>query len=478
MGLTGCPTTDPALTEHVLTRAGYGPDAYSRSQIDGLGVAGYIEQQLYPEFIDDGALDALLAPLDALGLSLAELFDLYGNQPGELPPNDLRNQAIAEKILRAVYSRRQLEAVLTDFWYNHFNVDAGGGLARYYLIPYVRDTIRPHVLGRFEDLLLATARAPAMLDYLDNKVNYKEGYVLGGKVRGLNENYGRELLELHSVSVGAGYTQNDVREAARCLTGWSIDGTYATDGFRFRAAGHDQDPKQVMGLSFPAGGGEQEGVDLLSYLAHHPMTAEHVSRKLVTRFVSENPPQALVDAAADTFLATDGDLRAVVRVILNSPEFLDPANFRTKVKRPLVYTASMLRAMAPTIAPEDQAALLKKLAQKILEMGEPLYQFPAPIGFPDVSGFWVGGGTLINKFNTTHDVAAGNGKLTVDWGIAGGTPAQIAETLIARLFLGGVSADSRAELTAFAGSIPGATDEVRVAETASVALSLPEYLLH
>ncbi len=223
------------------------------------------------------------------------------------------NQDLSEaKLLRAVYSDRQLEEVLTDFWYNHFNVFLDKGADRYMVTSYERDVIRPHVLGHFKDLLLATAQSPAMLFYLDNWQSRGVDPKAGGRNRqGLNENYGRELMELHTLGVDGGYTQQDVTEVARCFTGWTIRQPNRGGGFEFNDKIHDKGEKHVLGVTIPAGGGMSDGLKVLDILAHRPSTAHFISKSLAIRFVSDNPPEELIQKMAATFEKTDGDLREV-----------------------------------------------------------------------------------------------------------------------------------------------------------------------
>ena len=249
------------------------------------------------------------------------------------------------KLLRAVYINRQLEEVLTDFWFNHFNVNLDKGADRYMVTTYERDVIRPHVLGHFKDLLLATAQSPAMLFYLDNWQSVGPDTRPNSKrtLQGLNENYGRELMELHTLGVDGGYTQQDVTEVARCFTGWTIREP-AGGGFEFNEKIHDKGEKQVLGVTIPAGGGMSDGLRVIDILAHHPSTAPFISKSLAIRFVSDDPPEALVGRWPQRFSKTDGDLREVMRTMIYSPEFWDPANFRSKMKSPLEMVASAVRA--------------------------------------------------------------------------------------------------------------------------------------
>ena len=459
-----------ARHEHVLNRIGYGPDAWSRQRIASLGVHDYIEEQLDPEQIDDAAFEARIAHYPWRAMSYAELRANYcGSCPlgnAGIPRKELREA----KILRSIYSRRQLAAVLTDFWFDHFNVDARGGLARWDIIPYERDAIAPHVLGRFEDMLLAVAQSPAMLDYLDNRRNYRDGYVNGnGDVLGINENYARELMELHTLGVDGGYTQNDVIEVARILTGWSTN----AEGFRYKNFVHDQDPKLVMEtLEIPANGGIDDGLSLIAFLANHPRTAERLSRLLVQRFVSEDPPEALVQAAAATYLATGGDLREVMRTLLHSPEFLRRP-YRTKVKRPLVLLASAARALQ---VPQAEAEL-NRFRNELVAMGESLYEAAPPTGYPDASPYWSSEGTLLARFNALRWMVY-DADLGIDLGVADGTAAEVVEALVPRLFLGPVPPSTRAAVRDYLDTIPNASAANRLRDAASLLLSSPDFLRH
>jgi uncharacterized protein (DUF1800 family) len=337
------------------------------------------------------------------------------------PPSTAQRQALdgqrtvaselmQAKLLRAVLSERQLQEVLADFWFNHFNVFVGKGQVRQYLTEYERDVIRPHVLGSFRDLLGAVAHSPAMLFYLDNwqstspapalvvseemerrlndpRLTPEQRRQLMNRLqqrqmqrpaaqqarRGLNENYARELMELHTLGVDAGYTQTDVVELARILTGWTIDQPRAGGSFLFRPAMHDTGTKTLLGSTFGSAG-EVEGKHALDLLARHRATARHIAFKLTQRFVADEPPAALVDRAAAVFTSTAGDLREVVRSILTSPEFLGPEFRRAKVKTPLEFVVSAVRSTGATVVnPQPLVAALQNLAM-------PLYGCQPPTG--------------------------------------------------------------------------------------------------
>ena len=306
------------------------------------------------------------------------------NGPQQMVARDLAEG----KLLRAVYSNRQLDEVLTDFWYNHFNVYLDKGADRYLVTEYEREVIRPHVLGKFKDLLAATAKSPAMLFYLDNWQSVGPDAPQGGRgvpkgakkgVRGLNENYGRELLELHTLGVDGGYTQGDVTEAARCFTGWTILNPQRGGEFFFNKRVHDDGEKTFLGVKIPAGGGIRDGEKVLDLVAHHPSTAHFLSQKLAMRFVADEPPAALVNRMAETFRKTDGDLRAVMKTMLESKEFFSEGAYRAKLKSPLEVVASAVR----TVNGEVDFAF--PLANQVAQLGQPLYRKAEPTGYSNSS---------------------------------------------------------------------------------------------
>jgi uncharacterized protein (DUF1800 family) len=314
---------------------------------------------------------------------------------------------------------------MVDFWENHFSVFAGKGQTRLYLTHYDRDVIRPHVFGRFRDLLGAVARSPAMLFYLDNwrsaadsgRATLGAPSAGGGRryarranrrspptvpqrrPRGINENYARELLELHTLGVDGGYTQRDVGEVARALTGWSIDP--AAGAFVFRPAIHDSEEKLVLGNRLRAGRGIEDGEEVLDIIARHPATARHIARKLVVRFVSDSPPPSLVARAAETFRRTDGDIREVLRTIVTSPEFFSRAAYRAKVKSPFELVTSALRTMNadPDATPQT--------ARIVAQLGQPIFGRQTPDGWPETSSEWMNAGAILNRINFGFAIAAG-----------------------------------------------------------------------
>lgn len=359
------------------------------------------------------------------------------------PPQFLTGELQMSRILRAVYSERQLQEVLADFWTNHFNVFAGKGADRWLLTSFDRDTIRPHTMGKFYDLLKATAESPAMLFYLDNfqsvspnaqppqqrplQRQIKNVYLMSNNPaderpqqqqqrRGINENYARELMELHTLGVDGGYTQKDVQEVARCFTGWTIFAprgagaaaaqiTGAGGGrraemlrenagkFYFNARVHDDGEKTVLGHKIPAGGGVNDALMVLDILAHHPATAKFIATKLVRHFVSDNPPQSLVDRVAQTFTKSDGDIREMLKTIFFSPEFNSTEAYRAKIKRPFELAISAVR----TLGADTNGG--PGFHQWIARMGQPLYGFQTPNGYSDVAEDWVNTGALLERMN-------------------------------------------------------------------------------
>ena len=315
------------------------------------------------------------------------------------PQNVIAMDLTEAKLLRAVYSNRQLQELAVDFWFNHFNVFLNKGADRYTVPAYERDAIRPYVFGKFHDLLLATAKSPAMLFYLDNwqsvapeRVN-ASGRASARRNRGLNENYGRELLELHTLGVDGGYTQRDVVEVARCFTGWGIASPRKGGGFEYNDRVHDRGQKVVLGYVIPAGGGMSDGLTVIDILSQHPRTARFISFQLARRFVADDPPPSLIAHMTKTFLKTKGDLREVFRTMLSSPEFFSQAAYRAKIKTPFEMVASALRT---TNADFTSGYVL---ANELTKLGEPLYRKLEPTGYSTANAEWVNSGALLERMN-------------------------------------------------------------------------------
>ncbi len=323
-------------------------------------------------------------------------------------PQQYANQELIEhKLYRTVYSNRQLEEVLVDFWMNHFNVFNGKNQTRVLLTSYERDAIRPNVLGRFEDLLLATARHPAMLIYLDNaqsqvpRDDMPQPPNAPARRGGINENYGRELMELHTLGVDGGYTQDDVIAVARAFTGWTVYDPQKYGEFQFNPSGHDRKEKTILGRTLPAGRGEQDGLDVIHMLARHPATAKFISKRLAQRFVSDDPPQLLIDRMAATFTKTGGDIRAVLQTLFTSVEFMSEGAWQSKLKSPLEVVVSAVRAL------NADAADMFPLAQRIAEMGQPLYGKSEPTGHPNTGETWASASGILGRINFATAITSG-----------------------------------------------------------------------
>jgi uncharacterized protein (DUF1800 family) len=364
------------------------------------------------------------------------------------PQQVVVDELVQSKLLRATYSERQLQEVMSDFWFNHFNIFIGKDADRYLITSYERDVIRPHALGKFEDLLVATAQSPAMMFYLDNwmsvgpnsdvangirnRNDWRKRARSNGPVRqakgkssGLNENYGRELMELHTLGVNGGYTQRDVTEVARVLTGWTLKQPKEGGGFTFDERMHEPGDKMVLGHRIKPKG-EKEGLEVLHILAHQPSTAKFVCTKLGMRFVSDNPPPALVNRMTQTFLKKDGDIREVLKTMLHSPEFWSPDTYRAKVKTPLEFVVSAVRVSGADITDP------MPLARQLQNLGMPLYGMQPPTGYSMKSDAWVNSSALLGRMNFALALTAGKMKgVQVDSArvLGGGIPGDSLQTL-------------------------------------------------
>ncbi len=480
---------------HLISRFTYGARPGQIDEVVNMGLEKWFQLQLQQGFNED-TVQARLSGYQFLKLTNEEAFNTFPRPlqilrraaaDGVIPKDSIRTldrnrakellkdyeaqhnihkqselvrELVNQHIVRATYSNNQLQEVMTGFWFNHFNVSLTKNTCIVITPAYERDVIRPHTLGKFSDLLLATAQSPAMLVYLDNNLSVGDNDSLQNpesnkrllrlmdqyqqaddtakaalveKIKkaqnnkGLNENYAREVMELHTLGVDGGYTQSDVTQAARVLTGWGlypIEESYAPairrlldavgeeklkergfvheGDFMFAMSRHDIKPKKVLGREFPAGGGYEEGKALLQMLAHHPSTAQFISRKLATYFVSDHPPQSLVDKMADAFLKKDGDIKAVLVAMVNAPEFWSKTAIRQKIKSPFELAISAARALdADLMAPYALFGRMDKMGQKI-------YYYQAPTGFPDRADYWINTGSLLQRMNFGLDIAAGN----------------------------------------------------------------------
>ncbi len=434
---------------HLLNRITFGPRPGDLDRVRKMGLKAFMDEQLNPGHIDDSPCEKELEGYSTLKMSSYDLFRAYPPAPFALKkanldgvdpdkikainekPRKILDELSAAKLIRAVDSRRQLQEVMTDFWFNHFNVSFQKNQVKWTLTSYEREVIRPRVFGRFRDLVGAVAHSPAMLEYLDN-VNstvdpryvpedemsaYPQMMAMmenrAGKPKqnaGLNENYARELMELHTLGVDGGYTQQDVIEVARALTGWSFQGPYfllnpnhkyvdpaTIFQFQFHPRMHDLGEKVILGQKFGPeeadSMAEHEGEEVLDLLCRQPATAHFISFELCRRFVSDNPPEGLVKKVAGKYMETDGEIKEMLRTLFTSPEFYSPKVYLAKVKTPLEYLVSALRATNAKI--EDPV----KLSQYLAAMGEPLYQCEPPTGYPDDAKSWISSAELLNRMN-------------------------------------------------------------------------------
>jgi uncharacterized protein (DUF1800 family) len=467
---------DDSAIVHALSRLTFGPRPGDVARVRAVGLESWIDRQLEPTRLDDTECADRLRGLSTLTLSTGALQRAYPRpdkqtlemvKSGEMSRRDLMDRFPADKrparitaelaaarLVRAVESEQQLQEVMVDFWFNHFNVHSAKGEVRWYVTSYERDVIRPHALGRFPDLLRATARHPAMLFYLDNWLSTRDDFVVPagpnrGRRAGLNENYARELMELHTLGVDGGYTQRDVTEVARAFTGWTIDRPRDDARFVFRPRMHDPDSKVVLGTRLGPGAGQADGERVLSLLTRHPATARFIATKLVRRFVADDPPPALVERVATTFRATDGDVRQMLRTIVTAPEFWSADARRSKIKKPFEYVASAVRAVGARVDARGGQALARAAG----EIGEPLYDAQPPTGYPDRAEAWVNAGALLARMNfalalTQARLPGVSVDLSRVVGETAGAPESALDRLLAALLHGQATAGTRNVLTA------------------------------
>lgn len=520
-------TQDEAIL-HALNRLGYGPRPGDVERLKEMGLENWIERQLHPEKAPEPLLQARLSRVPAANLNsqalLAEYpqpdaaakrlgitIDEYRKQmdaeahppqglrpkPSKLPQEAL-SQLQQAKALRAIYGERQLQEQLTDFWFNHFNVFANKDLDLWLLASYENDVIRPHVFGRFRDLLEATAKSPAMLFYLDNYLSAdpqtakrlkSHPQKLRGRQyaslppvgnRGLNENYGRELMELHTLGVDGGYTQQDVIEVARCFTGWTIRNVRTKPEFAFDDRVHDPQPKSVLGKKIHSGG-IRDGEQVLDLLTRDPHTAHHIALELAQHFVSDNPPEALVDRMAVAFRKSGGDLRQVMSAMVYSQEFWSRSAYRAKIKTPFELVISATRALGSDV---DTAL---PLVNWITRIGEPLYQCLPPTGYSDKASAWVNAGALLNRLNFAlalagNRVAGSQVQVAPLLGSEAETdPYQALERAVNLFLAGQISAATRSTLERQSADPQivqvrsGTTTEVNLGTITGLVLGAPEF---
>jgi len=485
--------TEKQAAAHLLSRFTYGATPGEIDEVVKTGLEDWFNQQLDAKLPDD-SLNQLLSNYDALKLSNTQIVNEYPKnaqvlrmaisagvvnkdsvktdrkayrdlllgymqQNGMKPEQELYRQFISQKILRAAYTNNQLQEVMTSFWFNHFNVSITKNDCAQFIPAYERDVIRPNALGKFNDILLATAKSPAMLYYLDNftssavndnmadkgalrrrlmqqnvtspTADTGRALTLMNKVQkakktqGLNENYAREVMELHTLGVDGGYSQQDVTQAAKVLTGWTIypmgqygkaiknavdkigddrlqsKGFVHDSDFLFNPNRHEKNEKVVLGKHFGPDGGYDEGVQLLAMLAHNQATAKFIARKIAVRFVSDNPPQSLLDKMVKTFVTKDGDIKQVLYTMVSSPEFWSASAVRGKTKSPFELAIGSVRSLNAKIVQPYQ------LFNWINKMGEKIYYYQAPTGFPDKGQYWINTGALLNRMNFGLALATG-----------------------------------------------------------------------
>jgi hypothetical protein len=460
---------------HLLSRATLGPTEAELEKVRSLGRPAWLEEQLSAQDSPDPELDQRIGVLPTLGMSATDLLLNYPRPTqGETPEPGKEFfrpflEVSAAQLIWGRYSRSQLREVMTDFWFNHFNVFGPEAVNFYALTPYIVRVIRRHSLGRFPDLLMETARSPAMLYYLDNYLSTREIQNYGPQ-RGLNENYARELLELHTLGVDSGYTLADIQNAARVLTGWSITQPRTNElEFRFYPQLHERGDKKVFGKKI-RGDGIQEGIAMLRYLALRPETAAHIARKLVARFVSDTPPPDLVDEVSLVFLETEGDIPALLRTIFSSPRFYARRFRLAKLKTPLRLAVSAMRALQAEIT--DPVALLRP----VNSLGQPLFQCHPPTGYPHTApevssaGVFLSGGLFTRglAFNRLRGLAvdlAGQ----VEPGLYG---RRLADALLDRLLV--LPDDHTRQVVRKAARTPG----FGVREVVGLIFATPDFLSH
>jgi uncharacterized protein (DUF1800 family) len=493
--------------QHVLTRLAFGARPGDATAVRAMGVDQWIARQLAPEQIEDPRATTLVARYPALKSNRADLVSDFvearqarqqGNaQANARPPVDVQRvvpELQVSLLMRAVTSERQLFEVMVNFWENHFSVFAQkGAQQRLFLIEYDRDVIRPNAMGKFRDLLGAVAHSPAMLFYLDNWQSQADSanptlaemrsagrprlraLLKARPRRGVNENYARELMELHTLGVDGGYTQKDVQEVARALTGWTL-ALQQGGGFIFRPEAHDAGEKLILGRKFAAGRGIEEGEEVLDLVARHPATARFITTKLARHFIRDDPPKSVIDRCSTVFTKTDGDIRSTLRCVITGPEFFTRAAYRSKVKTPFQVVASAMRAMDAT---PDQSP---RSVQTVAQLGQPIFGRQTPDGWPDRAEAWMNSGAILNRINFGLQMASRRvpgvqfGRVAEIEALQGATREAQVDGVVKLLFGGQVSTDTRQVL--LSGENPLATERNPLSglqQIVGLALGAPEF---
>lgn len=456
----------------LLNRCTFGFKESEYQRALALGYTGWLQEQFNYSALDVSALESAIATsLPRVNWTAAQLISEAKStgSPG-LGAKDLT----AATLLRQLHSPRQLLEVMVEFWSNHFNITAASAPENYYKVVDDRDTVRAHALGTFPDMLKASARSLAMQYYLDNVSNTKSGP---------NENYARELMELHTLGVTGGYTETDVKEVARCFTGWTVIGQSTnTPDFGFVASRHDTAAKTVLGNAIPAGRGIEDGNDVLNILATHPSTAKFIAKKLCVRFIGDTPETSIVDQVAATYTATNGDIPSMLWTILGSAEFM--ASYDRKIRRPVEFVLGVLRVTEPTLT----NTYLSKITSPITAMAQVPFQWPAPNGYPDSLGYWVNTGALLARWNWAFGIAEDTVGSTIKINIpalisTANTPTLLVDRLSARLLRRTLATADRDRFIAFSaqggsptGILNSTTLTLRARELIGLMLSSPYFL--
>jgi uncharacterized protein (DUF1800 family) len=449
-----------------LNRAGYGPRPGDYERVSQMGLEAYLEEQLNPQNIDDTAVETAMQELTVYNQDASEL-----SSKNKSTRRKAAKELVQATILRAAFSNRQLYQVMVEFWSDHFNIGikSDNNLPLFKMLDD-REVIRPHALGKFRDLLFASANSPAMLVYLDNVRSRADR-----PDKMPNENYPRELMELHTLDVNGGYTQQDVEEAARVFSGWGVRKQNRALLWQreFKAEWHDDGQKQILGQTFPAGQGEQDVLQLLELLATHASTAHFIATKLVRRFVADEPPESLVIQVTESYQNTDGDIKEMLRVIFLSDEF---ANASAKLKRPFTFVISAIRAL------DGELSNLNKLEkidnEHLVAMGQGLFRWPAPNGYPDVSAAWQN--NFLPRWNFPLTWLANKIKgvnLPLERLLDGVSDVPSALDRMAGLLGQSLSEEQRTQLTEYVGDKPfeHRRTQKRLKEAAGVMMASPEF---
>ncbi len=473
---TSLGAVDPLVI--LLNRCTFGFRESEYQRALSLGYTAWLQEQINYTAIDTSALEASLAT--AYPKTTWTAAQLITDAKATGSPGAAARELTAATLQRQLHSPRQLFEVMVEFWTNHFNITASATPENYYKVVDDRDTVRAHAMSSFPAMLKASARSLAMQYYLDNVSNTKNGP---------NENYARELMELHSLGVTGGYTETDVKEVARCFTGWTVvGGSTNTPAFSFVASRHDTGTKTVLGNTIPAGRGIEDGDDVLNILANHPSTAKYIARKLCVRFIGDTPENSIIDQVAAAYTSSSGNIAAMLWTIFGSAEFM--ASYDRKVRRPVEFVIGALRVLEPTMSGE----YLSRISTPISTMGHTPFQWPAPNGYPDSLGYWINTGGMLTRWNwafglaedtiTRDSDAARSIRINIPNLIGtANTPTDLVDRLSARLLRRTLAAADRTRFINFVAQggsatqvLTGTTLTLRARELIGLMLSSPYFL--